>query len=68
MSGVVRDLSILAKELEDLRGHYLFEEAEGPGYQVLGPISEQFYLLALTALEEAQRLMKIAHIHAMRGD
>ena len=68
MATVVRDLSVLAAEVEKFRVGFLLEDAEGPGCQVLGPISEQHYLLALNALEEASRLLKIGHVHAMRGD
>lgn len=55
----------LSKKIEKLRGEILFGDA---GDVVCGAYTEQYFLLALAALEQAKYFMKIAHIHAMRGD
>lgn len=34
----------------------------------LTPMAEQYHLLALAALEQAQRYLKLSHYFAMRGD
>jgi hypothetical protein len=67
-SNVVKDMSETAQVIRKLRADLLFDDVEGSGCQVLGPLSEQYYLLALDALEQAHRYMQLAHIHAMRGD
>ncbi len=58
------NLEELAKRVEQMRVNMLFDFDE----KTLGPMSEQFFLLALVALEAAYRNLTIAKYHQMRGD
>lgn len=58
------DLEKFAKLIEKLRITVLFED----DLSGLGPMSEQYVLLSLGALDQAERFMKIAHFHLMRKD
>lgn len=52
----------LAERLEKLRAECLFE-----GDVALPPMAEQHYLLAISAIEQAQRFAKLAHYNLMQG-
>jgi len=60
----------LAKECEKLRLKALFadEEENGCPLTSLPPQAQEYLLLALTALEQAQRFAKLAEYNRMRGD
>lgn len=68
MTTMVINPERLAKELEERRTGILFSEPEDGADTVLSPQAEQFYLLALNALEQAERYMRLAHYHAMRRE
>jgi hypothetical protein len=54
----------LAVKIGALRGEALFNE-DGPH---ASPQAEQFYLLALSTLEQAERFATLAHYHLMKGE
>lgn len=54
----------LAKQIEALRHTALCDVDDS----LLGPMSEQHYLLAIAALEQAQRYATLASYHLMRKD
>ena len=56
------DPEALAKRLEALRVECIFEQEIN-----LPPMAEQYYLLAIGAIEQAQRYAKLAHYHLMQG-
>jgi hypothetical protein len=58
------DLERFKGLIERLRATVLFDE----DLSGLGPMSEQYVLLSLASLEQAERFMKIAHYHLMRKD
>lgn len=60
------NLDKLAAQIEKLRSDLLYDDSDL--VPQLGPMSEQNFLLALAALESAQRHMTIAHYNLMRGD
>ena len=60
--GEIKDLPTAARTIEALRAGLLLGETG----EALAPQAEQFYLLALNALESAQRYMKLADYHNMR--
>lgn len=63
------DLEQFAKLIEKLRIDILLGEGtDDLGNVGLGPMSEQYLLLSLGALDQAERFMKIAHFHLMRKD
>lgn len=52
-----------ARETGELRVKFLMD-IETAGIEAL---AEQHYLLALNALEQAERFFKVAHVHQMRA-
>jgi hypothetical protein len=52
----------LAKRAGDLRSEALIEDDAA-----MPPMAEQYHLLALGALEQAERFAKLAHYHLMQG-
>ena len=52
----------LANRARDLR-----TEALGEGDVAMPPMAEQYHLLALGALEQAERFARLAHYHLMQG-
>lgn len=63
MNSVGMDPGALVKETEALRTKAIFAE-EGPP---LPPMAEQYYLLAVSALEQAQRFAQLADYNLMQG-
>lgn len=64
LPSTVTDPEIVAKRVEDLHADALFDE----GDVVLGPMSEQHYLLGLAALEQAKAHFTLANYFAVRKD
>lgn len=60
------DPQLLHEQCERLRTEALFGEPEGA--MAMGPLTEQYYLLAVGALEQAQRFAMLAEYHSRRGD
>ncbi len=58
----------LAKRLDKLKGDVLFGDESCDRVTSLGPLSEQYYLLAVSAIEQAESYAKLAHMYSMRGD
>jgi hypothetical protein len=54
----------LAKRANDLHTEALFE---GDAPILLSPMAEQYYLLAINALEQAERFARLAHYNLMQG-
>lgn len=52
----------LAKRARDLR-----DEAKIEDDAAMPPMAEQYHLLALGALEQAERFARLAHYHLMQG-
>ena len=52
----------LANAARDLRVKALIEDDAA-----MPPMAEQYHLLALAALEQAERFAKLAHYHLMQG-
>lgn len=52
----------LATRVRSLRLEALLD-----GDVATSPMAEQYYLLALSALEQAERFAKLAHYHLMQG-
>ena len=52
----------LAKRVNDLRVDAIIE-----GDSAIPPMAEQYHLLALGSLEQAERFAKLAHYHLMQG-
>lgn len=63
-------LDEFAKAIEKLRTDALFgtDASDAVPDKGLGPMSEQYYLLALAALDQAHRFATIAEYHRMRKD
>lgn len=57
-------LEAAAKYIEKLRTDFLFGGADDPGAPNL--LAEQYFLLALSALEQAEHNMKLASYHQAR--
>ena len=58
----------LAKRLDKLKGDALFGDESCDRVASLGPLSEQYYLLAVAAIAQAESYAKLAHMYSMRGD
>jgi hypothetical protein len=53
-----------AKQIERLRAGFLFDEHEIT--ENMSPIAEQFFIAALNELDNATRMMKLAHLHLVK--
>jgi len=63
----VSDLKSSVKFIEDIRTNFLFGDIADLA-ESLPPISEQNYLLALSALEQAKRFMQLSDYYNMKGE
>lgn len=68
MSTTFGDLEQVTKAIESLRTELLFERDDLADRMKVRPFAEQHFLLALNALEAAQRCMTLAMYCDRRGE